>query len=80
MFVQIKVDRSLKDFIDPSFKSKDCIELDIGSDATIEECLSILGIKNPKEVVTLVNGRIKHRETTLEDGDEIQIYPLLIGG
>jgi len=47
---------------------------------TVLECLAQLGLDEKQVGAVLVNGKPKKMSHTLEDGDEVQILPVLSGG
>lgn len=47
---------------------------------TVLQCLEQLGIDEKQVGAVLVNGKPKKMTYTLEDGDEVQILPILSGG
>ncbi|MCC5912071.1 MAG: MoaD/ThiS family protein [Clostridiaceae bacterium] len=65
-----------------SLKGKVPIEdgiLQIKENMTVEQLLKQLDLKRTTVVVT-INKKILPKETTIEENDSIEIYPILIGG
>jgi len=59
----------------------DCLDLELGSNASLQSVLDRLAIGLESErILLVVNGRIVATDHTLADGDEVRLVPAVSGG
>lgn len=59
----------------------DCLNLELGPEATVETVLSRLDIKiQGRSVLLVLNGKLVDRAARLNDGDELRLVPAISGG
>ncbi len=55
-------------------------EIEVPNDATVDDLVDRLKLPRKEVKVFFVNGRSRAIDWTLEDGDEVGIFPLVAGG
>ena len=77
MTVNLKFFAGLREYL-PEGTSPHPAELP--DQATVAEALRAFGVPEDKPQILLVNGRHATREQTLQDGDELSVFPPIAGG
>ncbi|MCD6165577.1 hypothetical protein DRQ15_08695 [candidate division KSB1 bacterium] len=54
--------------------------VELQDSATVSELLQRLRLAKDKSLIVIVNHRVVKRQSKLHDGDEIKIFPPLVGG
>jgi len=55
-------------------------EIDVESGASIADALDILSIPSNEVGLVSLNGKAAAREKVLQDGDELELFPVIIDG
>jgi molybdopterin converting factor small subunit len=77
MNVRVHTFANLRDY---AAAGKGSVELTLAEGATITDLFAALKIPATVETVMLVNGRRAVRDTILNDGDEVTLFPPMEGG
>lgn len=72
MPIKIRATGSLKKSIPPDTQIDDV--------RTVGEAVAALGLPEGIDVVTMVNGKLAQWHTPLQDGDVVQLVPVISGG
>jgi sulfur carrier protein ThiS len=84
MNVTLKLYATLTDYLPPSARTDNRIELDVGEDATLESVIGPFHLPPKLVHLVLVNGIFvppeARRERRFRDGDVIAIWPPIAGG
>jgi molybdopterin converting factor small subunit len=79
MEVKVKLFATLRDFLPENSDGKSC-QMEIDASTTIEQIITQLKIPEEIPKIILVNGRNGSVDQTLNEGDELSIFPPVAGG
>jgi molybdopterin synthase sulfur carrier subunit len=79
MEVKVKLFATLRECLPESSDGKSC-QMEIEETTTIEQIITQLKIPEEIPKIILVNGRNGTIDQTLNDGDELSIFPPVAGG
>ena len=80
MIIEVKIFSSLRRYIPYSCKRLEGNNLNISEAATVAQVLEILNIPEEQASIILINGRHGYRESVLNEGDVLAVFPLIAGG
>lgn len=62
------------------FSQKDNLEINIEEGSSVKELLSKIGIPQDAPLFVIVNEYTRGKETLLQDGDTLCLFPIIAGG
>jgi molybdopterin synthase sulfur carrier subunit len=62
------------------FSRKENLEINIKEDSSVKDLLSKIGIPEDEPVLVIVNEYTQGKETMLQDGDTLCLFPIIAGG
>jgi len=62
------------------FSEKDNLDIDIKEGSTIKDLLSKIAIPQDEPLLVILNEYTRGKETLLQDGDTICLFPIIAGG
>lgn len=62
------------------FSQKDNLEINIEEGSSVKELLSKIGIPQDAPLLVIVNEYTRGKETLLQDGDTLCLFPIIAGG
>jgi sulfur carrier protein ThiS len=76
----MKINLQVSDFLKRYIGDKKTIELTLKDNATVKDAISSVGIPTNEIGFIVLNGNKIDNELMLNEGDEIKVYNLIIGG
>jgi molybdopterin synthase sulfur carrier subunit len=80
MIIEVKVFSSLRRYIPNSERRVDRDKWDVEDGASIEQVLKMLDLPDEEVRVLLINGRNAKKESILQEGDVLHVFPPMAGG
>ena len=74
--ISIHFYRELNDFLARK-KRDNSVNIELSEHSSIKDVIENLGVPHPEVRLILVNGKTANFEYNIQDGDEIQVYPLI---
>ena len=80
MIIEVKIFSSLRRYIPSSCKRLEGDNWNISEGETVAQVLEMLNIPEKVASIILINGRHAYRESVLNEGDVLAVFPLIAGG
>jgi len=62
------------------FSGKDNLEINIQEGSSVKDLLSKIGIPEEEPLLVILNEHTRGKETMLQDGDTLCLFPVIAGG
>ena len=79
MIITVRLFATYRSYI-PKGHEGNTIEVNITSDTSVAELIAEFGIPLDNSSVILVNGRTRHLDDILKEGDVVSAFPAMAGG
>lgn len=80
MIIEVKVFSSLRHYIPNSERRVDRDKWEVEDGASVEQVLKMLDLPDEEVRVLLINGRNAKKESILQEGDVLHVFPPMAGG
>ncbi len=80
MIIEVKVFSSLCHYIPNSERRVDRDKWEVEDGASVEQVLKMLDLTDEEVRVLLINGRNAKKESILQEGDVLHVFPPMAGG
>lgn len=80
MIIQVKIFSTLKHHVPNSDKRLDDDKWEVTEGATVSQVLDMLSLPEEEAKILLINGRHANRESILNEGDVLHVFPPMAGG